>query len=146
MLPHKGLVEIAPFGAVMFVSLLYDGSIADKEIVNRSGYLKKELRSNGDSVMTGRSFTVHDELAFIKYSSIYGGREYLTKAEVKASQTIASAHIHVERAIQRIKTYSIIRNEIPLTLRGSFNKIWTAICLLTNLALLLIDESNKKES
>ena len=30
---------------------------------------------------------------------------------------IASLRIHVERAIQRIKTYSIVRNEIPLTSR-----------------------------
>ena len=71
---------------------------------------------------------------------------YPTKAEVKANQTIAPVRIHVEKAIQRIKTYSIIRNEIPLTLHGSINQIWTVICLLTNLAPSLINESNKKES
>ena len=45
---YKGLVGIAPSGAVIFVSQLYDGSISDKEIVNRSGFLKKELWSDGD--------------------------------------------------------------------------------------------------
>ena len=146
----KGLVGIAPSGAVIFVSQLYDGSISDKEIVNRSGFLKKELWSDGDSVMTGRGFTIHDELARVGVSlnipAFLGGRDYLTKAEVKASQTIASVRIHVERAIQRIKTYSIIQNEIPLTLHGSINQIWTVICLLTNLAPRLIDKSNKNES
>ena len=141
---------IAPSGAVIFVSQLHDGSISDREIVNRSGFLKKELRSNGNSVMADRGVTVHDELDRVGVSlnipPFLGGRDYLTKAEVKASQTIASVCIHVERAIQRIKTYSIIRNEIPLTLHGSINQIWTVICLLTNLAPPLIDESNKKEN
>ena len=112
--------------------------------------MKKELWSDGDSVMADREFTIHDELAPVGVSlnilAFLGGRDYLTKAEAKASQTIASFGIHIERAIQRIKTYSIIRNEIPLTLHGSINQIWTVICLLTNLAPPLIDESNKKEN
>ena len=107
----KGLVGIAPSGAVIFVSQLYDGSISDKEIVNRSGFLKKELWSDGDSVMAGRGSTIHDELARVGVSlnipSFLGGRAYLTKAEVKASQTIASVRIHIERTIQRIKTYTV---------------------------------------
>ena len=111
--------------------------------------MKKELWSDGDSVMADREFTIHDELAHVGVSlnilAFLGGRDYPTKAEVKASQTIASVGIHVERAIQRIKTYSIIRNEIPLTLHGSINQIWTVICILTNVAPL-IDESNKKEN
>ena len=108
------------------------------------------LWSDGNSVMADMEFTIHDELARVGVSlnipAFLGGRDYLTKAEVKASQTIASVRIHVERAIQRIKTYSIIRNEIPLTLHRSINQIWTVICLLTNLAPPLIDENNKKES
>ena len=146
---YKGLVGIAPSGAVIFASQLYDGSISDKEIVNRIGFLKKELWSDGDSAMADRGFTIHDQVARVGVSlnipAFLGGRDYLTKVEVKASQTVASVRIHVERAIQRMKTYSITRNEIPLTLHGSTNQIWTVICLLTNLAPPLIDESYKKE-
>ena len=104
---------------------------------------------DSDSVMEDRRCTIHDELARVGVSfnipAFLGGRGYLTKAEVKASRTIASVRIHVERAIQRIKTYSIIRNEIPPTLHGSINQFWTVISLLTNLAPPLIDESYKKE-
>ena len=99
--------------------------------------------------MADRGFTIHNELARVgaslKIPAFLGARDYLTKAEVKASPTIASVRIHVERAIQRIKTYSIIRNEIPPTLHGSINQFWTVISLLTNLAPPLIDESYKKE-
>ena len=146
---YKGLVGIAPFGAVIFVSQLYDSSISDKEIIHGTGFLKKELWSDSDSVMADRFFTKHDDLARVGVSlnitEFLGGRDILTKAEVKASQTIASVHLHSVRAIQRIKSYSIIRNEIPLTHHGSVNQIWTVICLLANLAPPLIDESNKKK-
>ena len=77
-------MRIAPSGAVIFFSQLYDGSISDKEIFNRSRFLKKELWSDGDSVMTDRGFTIHDELARIgvslKLPAFLGGRDYLTKA------------------------------------------------------------------
>ena len=79
--------------------------------------------------MTDRGFTVHNELARVGVSlnipAFSGGMDYLTKAEVKTNQTIASVRMHVERAIQRIKTYSIIQNEISLTPHGSINQIWT---------------------
>ena len=129
---YKGLVGIAPSGAIVFVSQLYDGSISDKDCQQKWIFDKAvmELPRVGVS---------------LNFPAFLGCRDYLTKAEVKTSQTIASVHIHVERAIQIIRTYSIIRNEIPLALHGSINQIWTVICLLTNLAPL-IDESNKKES
>ena len=56
----------------------------------------------------------------------------MTKAKAKESQTIASVRIHVERAIQRIKEFRLIRNKIPLNLHGSINQIWTVCALLCN--------------
>ena len=92
--------------------------------------------------MTDRGFTIHDDLARVGVSLnipwFLSGRDYLTKAEVKASQIITSVHLHIERAIQRIETYSIIRNEIWLTLHRSFSHIWRVICLVNNLAPPLI--------
>ena len=72
--------------------------------------------------------------------SFIGGRHQLSAAEVKESQTIASVRIHVERAIQRVKKFRIIRNEIPLILQGSVNQIWTVCCLLCNFLPPLIQK------
>ena len=36
---YKGLLEIAPSGAITFIIQLYDGSISDKEIARTSGIL-----------------------------------------------------------------------------------------------------------
>ena len=57
---------------------------------------------------------------------------------MKESQTIASVRIHVERAIQRVKKFHLIRNEIPLNLHGSINQIWTVYALLCNFMSSLI--------
>ena len=35
-----------------------------------------------------------------------------------------SVRIHVERAIRRMKTFKLIRNEIPLVSHGSINQSW----------------------
>ena len=59
---YKGLVGIAPSGAVTFISQLYDGSISDKDIVSKSGILDPRLWDGGDSCMADRGFTIEDEL------------------------------------------------------------------------------------
>ena len=43
---YKGLVGISPNGVITFVSLLYPGSISDKELTRRCGIL--ELLDEGD--------------------------------------------------------------------------------------------------
>ena len=46
----KGSAGIAPSGVITFISQLYSGSFSDREIVERSGFLKLEF-DNGDTVM-----------------------------------------------------------------------------------------------
>ena len=106
-------------------------------IVRKSDILEKELWSPGDSVMADRGFTIESDLKELKVNlnipSFLGGRTQLTAAEVKESQTMASMRIHVERAIQGVKKYKVIRYEMPLTLHGSANQLWTTVfCLLCN--------------
>ena len=132
---YKGLIGIFPSGPITFISELFYGSISDKEIVRWN---------QGDSVMTDRGFTIDEELKSLGVTSnipgFLKGREQLTSAEVKESQTISSVRIHVERAIQRVKRFNILRNEIPLTLHGSVNQIWTVCCLLCNFMPPLIQK------
>ncbi len=133
---YKALIGIAPSGAITFVGQLFDGSISDREIVQRSGILNSALWDEGDSLMADRGFTIADDLKPFKVNlnipAFLGGRDQLSKEEVIESQTIASVCIHVERAIQRVKKFRLIRNEILLVLHGSVNQIWTVCCLLCN--------------
>ena len=144
---YKGLIGIAPSGAITFVSQLFDGSISDKEIIVRSGILNSKLWSANDSVMADRGFTIEEELkplnVKLNIPAFLDGREQLSENEVKESQTIASVRIHVERAIQRVKTFRVLRNEIPLSMHGSINQIWTVACLLCNFLPPLIKEESQ---
>ena len=78
--------------------------------------------------------------------SFLGGRAQLTATEVKESEAIAPVRIHVERAIQRVKKFKVIKNEMPLTLHGSANQLWTLCCLLCNFLSPLIQTFLKKSS
>ena len=62
---YKGLLGIAPSGAITFISQLYSGSVSDKEIVKRSGLLNKELWDENDAIMADRGFTIEEELSEI---------------------------------------------------------------------------------
>lgn len=53
----KGLVGIYPGGAVTFISQLYTGSISDREIVRRSGFLELPF-DDEDPVMADKGFTI----------------------------------------------------------------------------------------
>ena len=131
---YKALIGIAPSGAITFVGQLFEGSISDKEIVQRSGILNKSFWNEGDSVMADRGFTIAEDLKPLNVSlnipAFLSGRDQLTEKEALESQTVASVRIHVERAIQRMKKFKQIRNEIPLVLHGSVNQIWIVCCLL----------------
>ena len=80
--------------------------------------LNKNLWDENDSIMAGRGFTSQNELAPLNIKlnipSFLEGRAQLTEAELKESQAIASARIHDERAITRIKKFKAL-NHIPLT-------------------------------
>ncbi|XP_065671895.1 uncharacterized protein LOC136089743 [Hydra vulgaris] len=65
---YKGLLGIPPSGAIIFVSQLYPGSVSDKEVVRRSGFLNKKLWDKDDSIIADRGFTIEEELANINVS------------------------------------------------------------------------------
>ena len=141
---YKGLIGISPSGSVTFISQLFDGSISDREIVSRSGFLEPSLWNSQDGAMADRGFVIYDELkeldVVLNIPCFLAGRDQLTAAEVKESQSIASVRIHVERAIQRVKKFRVLRNEIPLSFYGSVNQIWTACYMLCNFMTAFIQE------
>ena len=101
----KALVAITPSGAVCFVSDLFSGNISDKRLVAGSGLLK--LQEVGDSIMADRGFIIDDILPpgiILNIPPMLNETEQLTEDERTRTQRIASVCIHVERAIECIKT------------------------------------------
>ena len=101
----KGLVGIAPAGAITFPSQLYSGSISDREIVERSGILDLPF-DDGDSVMADKGFTIEDLLPLgvsLNISPFLGHYDQMPPEGVVKTQVIAALRIHVERAITKLK-------------------------------------------
>lgn len=132
----KVLVGIAPGGGFTFISSAYPGSISDKSIVIKSGFLHPGLWEKGDSVMADRGFTIEEYLKPLNVNLIIPaflkGRGQFTTNEIVKSQQIARERIHVERMIQHLKCYHIFDQVVPVSMMGSINQIITVCGLLAN--------------
>ncbi|XP_071959160.1 uncharacterized protein [Antedon mediterranea] len=151
----KGLLGVDPKGGVIFVSQLFEGSISDKELVNRSGFLnvlKAKINCGeihkGDIVMADRGFLIEDELRAmgLKLNSPPFLREKgnFNVHDVIKIQTVAKHRIHIERAIGKIKTFMIFKSTLPVAMFGTLNQVWTVVCLLSNFQNpILTNEDNE---
>jgi len=130
----KGLVGISPQGAVTFVSDLYGGHTSDRQIVELSGII--DLLEEGDSVMADKGFEIQDLIvkkkASLNIPPFMRCKDQLDPDEEDETREIAAVRIHVERAIERIKNYNILKQIIPNSMAEEFNKIWKVCALLTN--------------
>ena len=70
-------------------------------------------------------------------------RRQFSETVVLNTKTIAKLQIHVERAIRRIKEYHFFDSDVPLSMLGSVNQIYTIIFLLTNFRGPLILNGDK---
>ncbi|XP_068723876.1 uncharacterized protein [Montipora capricornis] len=138
----KGLVGIAPSGAITFISQLYTGSISDREIVIRSGFLSQKFE-NGDTVMADKGFQIADILPLavkLNIQPFLGANTQMSAEDVVQTQQIAGLRIHVERAINKIKNFLIWKGEIPLSLISVVNQMWSVCAFLYNTKDPLISE------
>ena len=97
--------------------------------------------------MADWQFVIYNELkelgVVLNISCLLAGRDQLIVAQVKESQSIVSVRIHVERVIQRVKKFRVLRIEIPLSFHGSVNQIWTVCCMLCNFMTPLIQKDRE---
>ena len=111
----RGLIVIAPRGAVTFVSELYGGHCSDKSIVEDCGIL--QLLEEGDSVMADRGFEIHYLLAkkkvYLNIPPFMRCKDQLSPKEEDKTRDVASVRIQVQRAIERAKNYNILTQIIP---------------------------------
>lgn len=141
----KGLVGIAPNGAITYVSDLYTGRISDKQIVKDCGILN--LLESGDNVMADRGFDVESDLpegVSLNIPPFMNGKDQLSLEEETETRRIASVRIHVERAIERIKNFRILQSVYPINMAAELNKIWIICSYLCNFLPPLVCDNSKK--
>ena len=107
----KSLVGISPTGFITFFSSCYGGRASDRFICQDS-YFYDGLDLY-DEVMADRGFQIQEEL-MMKFCKLTARvKSQMTTAEVKKTKEIANLRIHVERAINRIKTFRILKTVMP---------------------------------
>ena len=150
----KSLIGVDPKGGVMFVSQLFEGSMSDKELVKRSGFinlLKMKLECGdilpGDGIMADRGFNIEEELKELglklNVPPFLREKGCFSKDDVIRAQTVAQHRIHVERAIGKVKRFRIFQSLIPVSLFGTINQIWTIACLISNFQNPVISEDEE---
>ncbi|XP_064470650.1 uncharacterized protein LOC135385325, partial [Ornithodoros turicata] len=121
----KFLTAIAPNGFTMFVCEAYSGRASDKFIMKDCGIEDNFVR--GDEVMADRGFSpsLHLEVEGVKMNvpAFTRGEQQLSEKDVNATRRIEAFRIHVERAINRMKTYRILLHPLPIKSKKTISKI-----------------------
>ena len=130
----KVLIGIAPHGHVTFVSNVFEGSISAQAITEQSGLL--EYLEHGDSVMADKGFDIKDVLlqygVRLNIPPFRQGEMQMTPEDLMSTKKIAGVRIHVERKMQRIKSYKILAGEIDNTLFDMLEHLVLVCAMLTN--------------
>lgn len=113
----KYMVSITPGGVFNFISPGYVGKASDKFIFNACNILP--LFEENDAVMVDKGFSIMKELVehkleLIRPPMLFDGQ--LSKEEATSNVSIASARVHVERSIQRLKQFKILTERVDTTL------------------------------
>ena len=109
------MIATLPNGFAAVVSGAAEGSMSDREITKRCGFL--DYLEEGDKVLADRGFTIEDlvleKKAKLAIPPFLRGRKKFTYKELMQSRLITKARIHVERFNQRLKLYKFI-SDVPV--------------------------------
>lgn len=141
----KFLIGITPNGYITFISDAYPGRCSDRFVINDSGFYNGI--EYGDEVMADRGFQIKEELMLYHATLTVppGARvkSQMTAGECKKTSRVANLRIHVERAINRVKTYRILKNTLPITMSPHIDDIILTCAALCNIKPQLISTKTK---
>ncbi|XP_043281254.1 uncharacterized protein [Venturia canescens] len=146
----KVLVGITPAGFICLKSKVAGGRKSDSQLTIESGLL--DLLENGDIVLADKGFpeikTVIDTSGkkvrmvmppFLEKNTAFSSEE------TQQTYSVARVRIHVERIMQRLRTYQIL-SKIPENLFHCIDDIMHICCVLVNLQPPIISNKNDKEN
>lgn len=143
----KFLVAIAPSGFIMFVSGAYGGRASDKFIVENCDFV--DYLSEGQEVMADRGFmlttAMKEKNVTLNVPAFSRGKPQFSEDEATVSRRISRLRIHVERAINRIKLYRILKHSLPIHHKKLMNSIVLVCAGLCNLKGPLIVPNKEAE-
>ncbi|XP_077515550.1 uncharacterized protein LOC144125752 [Amblyomma americanum] len=137
----KYMVAVTPAGMTAYISEGYGGRESDKAIFEQSGLIDAP-EPISEAIMADRGFLIDEICAHYLIDLIRPPfkkpKQQLSKGEALRTQTIASARVHVERAIQRMKTLKILATKVPWNMVGQLDDILMIIAGITNISSSII--------
>ena len=116
-----------------FISKAYTGRRSDKKITE-SRFLDHNPQST--TIMADKDFNLADECTAgnIYFEVPPGKREttQMTWTQLRKTSSIAKVHILVELVIRRLKTFTILSNETPISLLEHINDILIVCAAIYN--------------
>ncbi|XP_064475708.1 uncharacterized protein LOC135389603 [Ornithodoros turicata] len=140
----KILVCETPGGLISYLSPAYGGRTSDTHITKESKVLET-CEPHIDSVMVDKGFLIDDlcsehAIKLIRPPFLKKKKQF-SPHEAEQTQSIASARVHVERAIQRMKLFKILQQRFPLELLPYINDITTIVAALANIGKPIFSEN-----
>ena len=106
------------------------GSISDVELTCAIGFLEALKDKPGVAIMADRGLTIKDVLTELNIElnmpPFLDGQQQLSHKELESGRKIASLHIHMERAIGRMKCFDILKDTFPISMTCLTNQIVSA--------------------
>jgi hypothetical protein len=140
---YKFLLGISPHGMITYISQAYGGRTTDGHITSVSALY--DLLEHGDSVMADKGFPEITASLLERHALIVmppfrqsSGRQF-TEVENRECYNVASVRIHVERAIQRMKLFDILK-DMENSLLPQVDMILVSISYICNNFRPLINE------
>lgn len=139
----KLLVGVSPAGLITFVSCGFGGRASDRACVEKSEVLEK-LNSFQDDVMVDKGFNLdtlceNRGLGVVQPPFLRGQLQFTTEDSEKTLK-IARARVHVERAIQRMKVFKVLKEPVPWEMVGALDQIFIVIAGVVNLSTPILSE------
>lgn len=138
----KFLIGITPSGLISFLSAGFGGRASDKAIFNYENVIDK--LDIHDAVMTDKGILIEKEcnekLVTLIRPPFLKGQKQFSKQDAERTADIARARVHVERAIQRIKIFKILHEQISWYLIPHTDEIMIVIAAIVNLSSPILRE------
>jgi len=137
-------VGVTPAGLIAWLSKIFGGRSSDKKNVMSSGML--DQLDFGDGVKVDKGFIIENEClerGLILYRPPFKKRsKHFSKDDAMLTAEIASARVHVERVIQRLREFTLLSDQVSNIFLSYIHNILTVCGALVHLNLPVL-ASNK---
>lgn len=139
----KVLVGVSPGALITFVSDCFGGRASDKACVDESEILSK-LEPFRDDVMVDKGFNIDKKCTTLGIGVVQPPflrkQAQFSAQDAQKTVQIARARVHVERAIQRLKLFRILKGPIPWEMLAVLDEAMIIIAGIVNLSAPLLSD------